>query len=115
MSIDPQDEKALEALFTTARETSPPLDEGLARRMMPPEEAATADRKGVRSGFQLGGLLSALGGLGMATAIGVWIGVAVPVETLLGLDFVGIGATEDFDTFYAGSDPFDWLIEETGL
>ena len=111
MTGDPKDEIALESLFEAARTQEPALDESLVAKMMPPAAAAPPAASGVR----WRDWWPAFGGLGMATALGVWIGIAVPVDTLLDLNLVEPGETLDVSAFYAGADPGLFLGDEVDL
>lgn len=111
MTSDPKDENALESLFAAARAETPSLDESLVAKMMPPA-AVTAP---VATGLRWRDWLPAFGGLGMATALGVWIGIAVPVDTILDLNLLDAGETLDVSAFYTGADPGVFFGDEVGL
>ena len=115
MTNDPKDDIALEALFSAARDDEPRLDEAFAARLMPAETAPAALPVQPAPRFRLRDWLPAIGGLGMATAVGVWIGVAVPVDTLLNIDAISSSDALDLSAFYAGADPGVFFTDETGL
>ena len=115
MTIDPKDDRALEMLFAGARDTAPEMDASLVDRLLPPEAepVITTVADTTRSRFR--DWLPAFGGLGLATAIGVWIGVAVPLDTLLNVAAPGAVETLDLSAFFAGADPLVFFSDETGL
>lgn len=115
MTNDPRDEAGLEHLFEAARQEAPSLDEGFAARLMPRETAPPGAPRAPRRGMRWHDLLPTFGGLGMATAIGVWIGIAVPLDTLLDLDLLDTSEALDLSAFYAGADPGWFLSDEAGL
>ncbi len=115
MSIDPNKDDALETLFSAARDTSPELGEDFVERMMPGASAPHAAGSPAPSSFFLRNWWSALGGLGMATAVGVWIGVVVPVDSLLGVNVFASTESLDLSAFFAGADPIVFFSDEAGL
>ena len=115
MTNDPKDDMALDALFEAARDAEPVVDDVFAARLMPPAPSSPAPASAPQRGFDIREWLPALGGLGMATAVGVWIGVAVPIDSLLNFDVMATDESLDLSAFYAGADPGIFFSDETGL
>lgn len=115
MTSDPKDDIALEALFQSARDVEPTIDDAFAARLMPTDNAPATARSSGAPRFDLRDWLPALGGLGMATALGIWIGVAVPIDTLLNIGTVANTDALDLSAFFAGADPGIFFSDETGL
>lgn len=104
-----QENVSLEELFATARAEQPVPGPDLMARILADAAAATAARQlvsepAVRSSGKLAGFWAALGGwsgaggLAVATAAGVWIGVAPPAS-LESLTSAVFGSTETLSLF----------------
>ncbi len=115
MTIDPKDDDVLETLFQSARDDMPGLRPDFAERLMPPVERQLPTPRSNAFGNRFGSLVSAIAGLGMATAIGVWIGVAVPLDTFLGIEFQSSEDALDLSAFYPGADPLFIFNSEAEL
>ena len=112
-----KDDQELENFFSTARSDLPELTgdtvEKLVAAVPMPDVSSGLQGDGVFKG--LGLWLPALGGLGAATALGVWIGVVVPTSTLMDGGFLSSADPLDLSSFYAGADPSNFLLDEAGL
>lgn len=112
-----KDDQELEKLFSTARSDLPELTGDTVEKLVAAVPAPDVS-PGPKSGGVFNGLrswLPALGGLGVATALGVWIGVLVPTSTLMDGSFLSSADPLDLSSFYTGADPSNFLLDEAGL
>ena len=115
MTNDPKDDIALEDLFKTARAAEPTLDQALVARLLPKADGPPSAVVQPAQRFSFRDWIPAIGGLGMATALGVWIGVAVPIDALLNFGSTATPEALDLSAFYAGADLGVFFNDETGL